>query len=71
MWSLRPGAIGLAAIQGGKIEIPRGEPLELELVDFIDAVRDRRVPRVSGEDGRRALALAQRITDCMEGRGGQ
>jgi predicted dehydrogenase len=70
IWSLRPGAIGLAAIQGGKIEIPRGEPLELELVDFIDAVRDRRQPRVSGEDGRRALALAQRITDCMEGRGG-
>ena len=28
----------------------------MELVDFIDAVRDRRVPRVSGEDGRRALA---------------
>ena len=70
MWSLRPGAVGLAAIQGGKVEISRGEPLELELVDFIEAVRDRRPPRVSGEDGRRALALAQRITDCMEGRGG-
>jgi predicted dehydrogenase len=69
LWSLRPGAVGLAAIQGGKVEIPRGEPLELELVDFIEAVRDRRPPRVSGEDGRRALALAQRITDCMEGRG--
>jgi predicted dehydrogenase len=69
VWSLRPGAVGLAAIQGGKVEIPRGEPLELELVDFIEAVRDRRQPRVSGEDGRRALALAQRITDCMEGRG--
>jgi predicted dehydrogenase len=70
VWALRPGAIGLAAIQGGKVEIARGEPLELELVDFIEAVRDRRPPRVSGEDGRRALALAQRITDCMEGRGG-
>jgi predicted dehydrogenase len=70
VWNLRPGAIGLAAIQGGKVEIPRGEPLELELVDFIAAVRDRRPPRVTGEDGRRALALAQRITDCMEGRGG-
>jgi predicted dehydrogenase len=63
--------VGLAAIEGGKVETPRGEPLELELVDFIEAIRDRRPPRVSGEDGRRALALAQRITDCMEGRGGQ
>ncbi len=71
IWRLRPGATGLAAIEGGKVEIPRGEPLERELVDFIEAVRDRRAPRVSGEDGRRALALAQRITDCMEGRGGQ
>jgi predicted dehydrogenase len=71
IWRLRPGATGLAAIEGGKVEIARGEPLERELLDFIEAVRDRRAPRVSGEDGRRALALAQRITDCMEGRGGQ
>jgi predicted dehydrogenase len=71
VWSLRPGAVGLAAIQGGKVEIPRGQPLELELADFVGAVRDRRPPRVTGEDGRRALALAQRITDCIEGRGGQ
>jgi predicted dehydrogenase len=70
LWRLRPGATGLAAIEGGKVETPRGEPLELELVDFIEAIRDHRPPRVSGEDGRRALALAQRITDCMEGRGG-
>jgi predicted dehydrogenase len=66
---LRPGFVGPAAIAGGKMEVPRGEPLELELVDFIEAIRDRRPPRVPGEDGRRALALAQRITDCMEGRG--
>jgi predicted dehydrogenase len=70
LWRLRPEAGG-AAIEGGKIEIPAGEPLELELVDFIEAIRDRRPPRVTGEDGRRALALAQRITDCIEGRGGQ
>jgi predicted dehydrogenase len=70
LWRLRADGSG-AAIEGGKIEIPREEPLKLELVDFVEAVRDRRAPRVSGEDGRRALALAQRITDCMEGRGGQ
>jgi predicted dehydrogenase len=71
LWGLRPDGVGSAKIEGGKVDIPRGEPLELELIDFIEAVRDRRPPRVSGEDGRRALALAQRITECMEGRGGQ
>jgi predicted dehydrogenase len=70
LWGLRPDGAGAATIEGGKVEIPRGEPLELELMDFIEAVTHRRAPRVSGEDGRRALALAQRITDCMEGRAG-
>ncbi len=30
----------------------------LELRDFLDGVRERRPPRVSGDDGRRALAIA-------------
>jgi predicted dehydrogenase len=68
LWGLRPDGAGSARIEGGKVEIPRGEPLELELMDFIEAVTQRRAPRVSGEDGRRALALAQRITECIEGR---
>jgi predicted dehydrogenase len=71
LWGLRPNGAGSATIEGGKVEIPRGEPLELELIDFIEAVTERRAPRVTGEDGRRALALAQRITDCMEGRAAQ
>ena len=41
------------------------EPLKLELADFVDAVTAHRPPIVTGEDGRRALALAQRITDRM------
>ena len=41
------------------------EPLLLELEDFVDAVRTRRAPRVSGVDGRRALELAHRITSLM------
>jgi predicted dehydrogenase len=67
LWRPRPDG---AAIEGGKIEIPREEPLKLELQDFVEAIRTRRAPRVSGEDGRRALALAQRITEAMERRGG-
>lgn len=61
LWRLRTDG-GAAAIEGGKIDIPREEPLKLELQDFTDAVRTRRAPRVPGHDGRRALELAQRIT---------
>jgi predicted dehydrogenase len=45
--------------------VPEGEPLRLEIDDFLEAVRRGGPPRVSGEDGRRALALAQRINDAM------
>ncbi len=69
IWRLRPDTTP-AAIEGGKIELPREEPLKLELHDFVDAIRQRRAPRVTAEDGRRALALAQRITEGMESRGG-
>jgi predicted dehydrogenase len=53
-------------IQGGKLPVAREEPLKRELEDFVHAVRDKRSPLVSGEDGRRALALAQAIADKME-----
>jgi len=53
-------------IQGGKLPVTREEPLKRELVDFVHAIRDKRRPLVTGEDGRRALALAQAIADKME-----
>ena len=53
-------------IQGGKLPVTREEPLKRELSDFVRAVRDKRRPLVSGEDGLRALALAQAIADRME-----
>ena len=52
-------------IHGGEIEVVNEEPLKRELADFVGAVVERRAPMVTGEDGRRALALAQRITDRM------
>ncbi len=64
MYRLVRGA-GRPAIDGGKLEVPREEPLKRELADFLGAVRDGRAPLVAGEDGRRALALAQRITEKM------
>jgi len=53
-------------IQGGKLPVTRDEPLKRELQDFIDAVRGRRQPLVTGQDGLRALKLAQTIADRME-----
>jgi predicted dehydrogenase len=53
-------------IQGGKIPVTREEPLKRELVDFVNAVREKRAPLVDGHAGRRALALAQAIADKME-----
>jgi predicted dehydrogenase len=53
-------------IQGGKLPVTREEPLKRELADFVRAVRDNRRPLVSGDDGLRALKLAQAIADTME-----
>lgn len=63
-WVLEPGAGpgGRPDIVGGRLDIAREEPLRLELRDFVAAARARRAPLVSGEQGRRALALAHRIT---------
>lgn len=53
-------------IQGGKIDVANEEPLRRELEDFVDAVRTRRAPGVSGRAGRNALALATRVAEKME-----
>jgi predicted dehydrogenase len=59
------GAGPRPVIEGGKLDVPREEPLARELADFLAAVRNGRPPLVTGEDGRRALDLAARITDRM------
>ena len=46
--------------------MPREEPLQRELDDFLDAVRRKRPPTVTGEQGRAALALAERVVERME-----
>jgi len=50
-----------AGLSLAKIPVVPGEPLRLEIESFLNAVRTRTVPLVSGEDGRRALALALEI----------
>jgi predicted dehydrogenase len=55
--------------QTGMIEIPfleHGEPLALELPDFLKRVKDRQAPRVPGVQGRRALELALAVQASAE-----
>jgi predicted dehydrogenase len=54
-----------ASIEGGEIAVATEEPLRRELADFVSAIAERRAPVVTGEAGRRALALAQQIADKM------
>jgi predicted dehydrogenase len=64
-WTLTKGSGAMPSIEGGEVMVPNAEPLERELADFVEAVTAGRPPTVSGADGRRALALAQAITDKM------
>jgi hypothetical protein len=48
-----------------KIQVEQGEPLRLEIASFLEAVRTRAVPVVSGEDGRRALGVALEINGAI------
>jgi predicted dehydrogenase len=65
MWSVVPQADGAPKIGGGKIAVAADEPLKCELEDFVAAVRERRAPQVTGEEGRAALALAVRVVELM------
>ncbi|MGA2808718.1 MAG: Gfo/Idh/MocA family oxidoreductase [Terracidiphilus sp.] len=48
-----------------KPEVAPGEPLRLEILSFLDAVRTRQQPRVTARQGREALALALEIQASM------
>lgn len=45
------------------IIVEQREPLREELIDFVDCIKTRRRPKVSGEDGRRALSFAIAVTE--------
>ncbi len=46
-----------------KIPIEKDEPLKLELSAFVECVREKRSPKVGGEEGATALEVAMLITD--------
>jgi predicted dehydrogenase len=52
-------------IQGGRVDVVGDEPLRRELADFVDAVRNKRQPAVTGRAGRAALALATLVAEKM------
>jgi predicted dehydrogenase len=59
-----PGA--LAEIEADEHDAGQGDPLRDEIASFVDAVRTRSTPLVSGRDGLRALQLAERIAASIE-----
>jgi predicted dehydrogenase len=59
------GAHPSAGLSLKKVTVEPGEPLRLEIESFLQAVRERTRPVVSGEDGRAALALALEINDAI------
>jgi predicted dehydrogenase len=65
VWRLVRPKAGVPSIEGGRQDVVTEEPLKRELRDFVDAVRTGRPPGVPGEDGRRALLVAQQITAEM------
>jgi predicted dehydrogenase len=59
------GAVGLPGLNIQKPPVAPGEPLRLEIESFLECVRTRSAPRVSGEDGRAALAVALEINAAI------
>jgi predicted dehydrogenase len=60
--AVRPDSTGKPNFDARLLPVEKDEPLKLEIESFLRAVKGDQV-RVSGEDGRRALALAQEITN--------
>ena len=54
------------AIQPIDVDVQKKEPLRAELESFLDCVRDRTRPLVSGEDGLAAVVLAKRVAAAIE-----
>ena len=56
---------GLPGLNFTKPPIEPGEPLKLEIASFLESVRTRSTPRVTGQQARNALALALEIQQQM------
>ncbi len=59
------GKRGLPGIFVKKFPVKKVDPLKMEIESFLQCVRTRATPRVSGRDGRRALDLALQIVQSI------
>lgn len=57
---------GTPTIEPMAIPVEKKEPLRAELEAFLQSVRDRSRPIVSGEDGLAAVALATRVAEAID-----
>lgn len=62
---LEDGMTPMDLISVEPLDVHKDEPLKLELASFIQCVRDRTRPVVSGEDALEALTLAQMVVDSI------
>ena len=61
-----PGTTGLAGVDWEQIDLGEADALQAEIRAFVASVRTRARPAVTGEDGRDALELCERILSVME-----
>ncbi len=63
----KTGEHGYPGISHEQREYDNTDALNLEVLDFIRAIHTGEPPRVTGEDGKRALETATRITQLIQG----
>ncbi len=61
-----PGGEKIPEMVTEEISVQKIDPLEAEIDSFLQSVRNRKDPRVSGSDGKRALALALQIIQKID-----
>ena len=64
-WFLKEGEGDRPAIGRDTLPVEKDEPLKREIEEFLGACRSRSRPRVSGEDGRRALEAALLVLESI------
>jgi predicted dehydrogenase len=62
---LEDGMTPMDLISVEPLDVHKDEPLKLELASFVQCVRERSRPLVSGEDALEALKLAQQVVDSI------
>lgn len=59
-------AQGKREIVDNHLKVAKHDPLEEEIRSFLNAIRDKKEPPVTGRDGREALALALKVIENMK-----